>query len=157
MLPPIQPMQAPKLYFEDLQIGQRFVTDTHALDEAQIVAFATVFDPQPFHMDDAAARETLFGGLSASGWHTAAITMRLLVSSGLPFAGGIIGSGGKLTWTQPVRPGDELRVEVEVLELVPSRTRPERAMLVIRAETRNQRNEIVQVFTPKLVIPRRIA
>jgi acyl dehydratase len=154
-LPPIQPMQAPKLYFEDLQIGQRFVTDTHALDEAQIVAFATVFDPQPFHMDDAAARESLFGGLSASGWHTAAITMRLLVSSGLPFAGGIIGSGGKLTWTQPVRPGDELRVEVEVLELTPSRTRPERAMLVIRAETRNQRNEIVQVFTPKLVIPRR--
>ncbi len=155
MLPPIQPTTAPRLWFEDLYVGQRFVTDTHALDAGQIVAFAQVFDPQPFHLDDAAAKETLFNGLAASGWHTAAITMRLLVSSGPPFAGGIIGSGGKLTWSQPVRADDVLRVEVEVLELVPSRTRPDRAMLVVRVETRNQRGEVVQVFTPKLVIPRR--
>ncbi len=157
MLPPIQPNAAPRLWFEDLHVGQCFVTEAHALDAAQIVAFAQVFDPQPFHLDDAQAQETLFGGLAASGWHTAAITMRLLVSSGPNFAGGIIGSGGKLTWSQPVRADDVLRVVVEILELTPSRSRPERGTVVIRVETRNQRDEIVQVFTPKLVVPRRLS
>lgn len=157
MLPPIQPTAATRLYFDDLRVGQRFSTATHALDAAQIVAFAQAFDPQPFHTDDAAARGTLFGGLAASGWHTAAITMRLLVSSGPPFAGGIIGSGGELLWPRPTYPGDVLRVESEVLELVPSRSRPERGMVVVRNETRNQRDEVVQVFTPKLVVPRKSA
>lgn len=157
MLPPIQPTTAPRLYFDDLLVGQRFISATHALDAAQIVAFARVFDPQAFHVDDAAARETLFGGLAASGWHTAAISMRLFVSSGPPMAGGIIGSGGELVWPRPTYPGDILRVESEILELVPSRSRPERGMVVIRNETRNQRDEIVQVFTPKLVVPRRLA
>ncbi|MSO91621.1 MAG: MaoC family dehydratase [Acetobacteraceae bacterium] len=155
MLPPILPTTAPRLWFEDLHVGQRFVTDSHTLDAAQIVEFARVFDPQPFHTDAVAARETLFGGLAASGWHTAAITMRLLVSSGPPFAAGIIGSGGQLTWSQPVRAEDVLRVEVEILELTPSRSRPERGMVVIRVETRNQRHEVVQVFSPKLLVPRR--
>lgn len=155
MLPPIHPTSAPPLYFDDLQVGQRFVSATHELDAAQIVAFAQIFDPQPFHVDDAHARQTLFGGLAASGWHTAAISMRLLVSSGLPIAGGIIGSGGELSWPRPTYPGDILRVESEILELVPSRSRPERGMVVIRNETRNQRDEIVQIFTPKLVVPRR--
>ena len=155
MLPPAKPLSAPPLYFDDLHVGQRFVSATHALDAAQIIAFAQVFDPQSFHTDDAAARGTLFGGLAASGWHTAAISMRLLVSSGLPIAGGIIGSGGELSWPRPTYPGDILRVESEILELVPSRSRPERGMAVIRNETRNQRDEIVQVFMPKLVVPRR--
>ena len=155
MLPPAKPLSAPPLYFDDLHVGQRFVSATHALDAAQIIAFAQAFDPQSFHTDDAAARGTLFGGLAASGWHTAAISMRLLVSSGLPIAGGIIGSGGELSWPRPTYPGDILRVESEILELVPSRSRPERGMAVIRNETRNQRDEIVQVFMPKLVVPRR--
>ena len=156
MLAPIQPNDAAPLYFDDLHVGQRFVTATHALDAAQIIAFAQIYDPQPFHLDDAKARETLFGGLAASGWHTASISMRLFVSSGAPIAGGIIGSGGELTWPRPTYPGDVLRVESEILELVPSRSRPERGMVVIRHETRNQRDEIVQVFTPKLVVPRRV-
>lgn len=155
MLPPIAPTTATPLYFDDLRVGQRFISATHELDAAQIVAFAQVFDPQPFHVDDAAARKTLFGGLAASGWHTAAISMRLLVSSGPPIAGGIIGSGGELSWPRPTYPGDILRVESEILELVPSRSRPERGMVVMRNETRNQRDEILQIFTPKLVVARR--
>lgn len=157
MLPPIQPTTATRLYFDDLRVGQRFVSATHELDAAQIIAFAQIYDPQSFHVDDAAARETLFGGLAASGWHTAAISMRLLVSSGPPIAGGIIGSGGELSWPRPTYPGDILRVESEILELVPSRSRPERGMVVMRNETRNQRDEVVQIFTPKLVVPRRLA
>lgn len=144
-----------RLYFDDLQVGQRFVSGTHALDEAQIVAFAREYDPQPFHVDDEAAKATLFGGLSASGWHTAAISMRLLVQSGAPIAGGIIGSGGELIWPRPTRPGDVLHVVSEVLEVTPSRSRPERGMVVLRNETRNQNDEVVQSFTAKLVVPRR--
>jgi acyl dehydratase len=144
-----------RLYFDDLRVGQRFVSGTHALDEAQIVAFAREYDPQPFHVDDEAAKATLFGGLSASGWHTAAISMRLLVQSGAPIAGGIIGSGGELIWPRPTRPGDVLHVVSEVLEVTPSRSRPERGMVVLRNETRNQNDEVVQSFTAKLVVPRR--
>jgi acyl dehydratase len=144
-----------RLYLDDLRVGQRFISGAHALDEAQIVAFAREFDPQPFHLDDDAAKDTLFAGLSASGWHTAAISMRLLVQSGAPIAGGIIGSGGELTWPRPTRPGDILHVESEILEVTPSRSRPERGMVVLRNETRNQHGEIVQSFTAKLVVPRR--
>jgi acyl dehydratase len=146
-----------RLYLDDLQVGQRFVSGTHALDEAQIVAFAREFDPQPFHLDDEAAKGTLFAGLAASGWHTAAISMRLLVESGAPIAGGIIGGGGELAWPRPTRPGDVLHVETEILEVMPSRSRPERGMVTLRNETRNQHGEIVQSFTAKLVVPRRPA
>ena len=104
------------LYLEDLQVGQRFVSGTHRIDEEQIRAFAEQFDPQPFHLDAEAAQGTLFGGLVASGWHTAAVTMRLLVESGLPIAGGIIGAGAEITWPGPTRPGDTLHVESEVVE-----------------------------------------
>ena len=93
----------PPIYLEDLTVGDQFTSGEHAMDEAQITSFAAQFDPQPFHLDDAAARDTLFGGLAASGWHTAAITMRLQVTSGLPIAGGIIGAGGELTWPRPTR------------------------------------------------------
>jgi len=143
-----------RLTLDDLRIGQRFVSGTHALDAAEIVAFATRYDPQPFHLDDAAARDTLFGGLAASGWHTAAITMRLNVESGLPFSGGIIGAGAEITWPKPTRPGDILRVESEVVEIKPSRSRPDRGMVTVRSETLNQRNEILQILVAKLVVTR---
>ena len=143
------------LYLDDLTVGQRFVSGTQTMDAAEITRFAGDYDPQPFHLDDAAARGTLFGGLVASGWHTAAISMRLIVRGGLPIAGGIIGTGGELLWTNPVRPGDTLRVECEVLEITPSRSKPDRGTVVVRCLTRNQNGETVQSFTPKLVVPRR--
>ena len=143
------------LYLDDLQVGQRFSTGVHALDESQVIAFASQFDPQPFHLDAAAARNTLFEGLAASGWHTAAITMRLLVAGGLPIAGGLVGRAGEISWPKPTRPDDILRVESEVLEITPSRSTPERGMVKVRSETRNQRGEVVQVLVARLVVPRR--
>ena len=143
------------LFLDDLRVGQRFNSGSHAVDEAQIKAFAGQFDPQPFHLDDAAAKGTLFGGLAASGWHTAAITMRLLVDGGAPIAGGIVGAGGEISWPKPTRPGDILQVESEVLEVTPSRSRPDRGMVTVRSETRNQRGEVVQILTAKLIVPRR--
>ena len=144
-----------KLYLEDLTVGDRFQSDGHELDAEQIKAFAVLFDPQPFHTDEEAAKSTFFGGLAASGWHTASITMRLLVQSGIPLANGIIGSGGQIHWPQPTRPGDVLRVESEVMEITPSRSRPDRGMVQMRCETRNQRGEVLQHFLPKLVVMRR--
>ena len=144
-------------YLEDLHIGQRFASGTHAVDEAQIKAFAGQFDPQPFHLDDATAKHTMFAGLAASGWHTAAITMRLLVDGGAPIAGGVIGAGGEIAWPKPTRPGDILQVKSEILDVTPSRSRPERGMVTVRSETFNQRGEIVQTLTAKLVVPRRPA
>src|SRR5262249_1002613 len=114
----------PDLYLDDLSVGQRFVSGTHVMDEEQIRAFAAQFDPQPFHRDAEAAKTTFFGALVASGWHTAAVTMRLLVQSGLPLAGGIVGAGGEINWPSPVRPGAVLQVESEILEVRPSRSRP---------------------------------
>ena len=95
------------------QVGQRFTSKTQVVDAAQIKAFARQFDPQPFHLDDDAAKDSLFSGLVASGWHTAAITMRLLVERGLPLAGGVVGAGGELSCPRPTRPGDVLQVESE--------------------------------------------
>jgi acyl dehydratase len=145
-----------RLYLDDLHVGQRFTSGTHALDEAQIKAYARQFDPQPFHLDEAAAKGTLFGGLVASGWHTASITMSLLVGSGLPLAGGILGAGGEVTWPQATRPGDVLSVVSEIQEITPSRSRPERGMVKVRSETRNQRGEVVQIMLARLVVPRRM-
>ena len=142
------------LYLDDLRVGQRFVSGTHQIDEGQIRAFAAHFDPQPFHLDAEAAQATLFAGLVASGWHTAAVTMRLLVEGGLPVAGGIIGAGGEITWPNPTRPGDVLQVESEVVELRPSRSRPDRGIATVRSETRNQRGDTVQVLVARLVVPR---
>jgi acyl dehydratase len=145
------------LYLDDLRVGQRFVSGSLTVDAAQIKAFATQFDPQPFHLDEAAARNTLFGGLVASGWHTAAMTMRLLVDGGAPLAGGLIGAGGEIAWPNPTRAGDILTVETEVLDITPSRSRPDRGMVSLRSETRNQRGEVVQRFAMRLVVPRRPA
>jgi len=143
------------LYLEDLHVGQRFSSAVHALDEHQIKAFASAFDPQPFHLDDALARSSLFGGLAASGWHTAALTMRLLVDGGVPIAGGLIGAGAEIAWPNPARPGDMLRVESEVLSVTPSRSRPDRGTVAVRSETLNQRDEAVQTLIAKLIVPRR--
>jgi len=145
------------MYLDDFVIGQRFTTDSMTLDEEQIKAFASQFDPQPFHTDDQAARESLFGGLAASGWHTAALTMRLLVLGGPPIAGGILGAGAEVSWPKPTRPGDVLHVESEVIEVRPSRSRPDRGMLTLRSETINERGEVVQVLTARLVVPMRSA
>ena len=145
------------LYLEDLSPGDRFTSGEHALDAAQIVEFAQRFDPQPFHLDEEAAKGTFFQGLAASGWHTASITMRLLTQSGLPLADGVIGSGGEIQWPRPTRPGDVLHVESEVLEVTPSRSRPERGMVVVRSETRNQHGEVLQRLTTRLVVSRRPA
>jgi acyl dehydratase len=148
-------MSRKPLYFDDLQVGDAFQTATHTLDTEQIKAFAQQFDPQPFHLDEAAARDSIFGGLAASGWHTAAITMRLLVTSGPPLANGIVGAGGEVEWKAPTRPGDVLRVHSQVTALTPSRSRPDRGMVVMRSDTLNQRGEIVQTLTAKLMLARR--
>jgi acyl dehydratase len=143
------------LFLNDLRVGQRFTSGTHEIDEEQVTAFARQFDPQPFHLDAEAARDSLFQGLVASGWHTAAVTMRLLVGGGLPIAGGLVGAGAEVSWPRPTRPGDVLQVESEVLDLRPSRSRPDRGTATFRSETRNQRGEVVQVLVAKLVVPRR--
>jgi len=150
------PAEKATLYLEDLRVAQRFVSGAHQIDEAQIRAFAMQFDPQPFHLDAEAANATFFGELVASGWHTAAITMRLLVESGLPIVGGLIGAGAEITWPKPVRPGAVLHVESEILEVRPSRSRPDRGLVTVRSETRNQHGEVVQVLVAKLVVPRRL-
>ncbi len=142
------------LYLDDLHAGQRFSSRAHAVDERQIKAFAGDFDPQPFHLDDTLAKRTLFAGLAASGWHTAALTMRLLVG-GMPIAGGIIAGGAEVAWPKPTRPGDILQVESEVLSVRPSRSRPDRGTVTVRSETFNQRREVVQTLTAKLIVPRR--
>lgn len=144
-----------ELYLEDFTPGRRFVSAAHTLDAGQIKAFASRFDPQPFHLDEAAAQASFFHGLAASGWHTAAITMSLLVKSGMPIAGGLIGAGAEIEWPRPVRPGDTLTVESEVLEVKPSRSRPGRGMITVQSQTRNQHGEVVQILTSKMLVWKR--
>jgi len=150
-------MRQDTLYFDDLEVGDTFASGTHEVTAEDIRRFAGEFDPQPFHLDDAAARETMFGGLAASGWHTAALTMRLLVTGGPKLANGVLGAGGELEWKTPTRPGDVLHVDSEVVELVPSRSRPDRGIVVLRSRTVNQRGEVVQTLTAKLMVARRTA
>jgi acyl dehydratase len=142
------------LFFDDLRIGDRFQSPTHTLNADDIKRFAAEFDPQPFHLDDEAARGTIFGGLAASGWHTAAITMRLLVTGGPKLANGIVGTGGDIEWKRPARAGDVLHVDSEVVELIPSRSRPDRGIAVLRATTLNQRGDTVQIVNAKLMVAR---
>jgi len=145
------------LYLEDIEAGQRFTTGHHPLTEDEILAFARDYDPQPFHIDPEAARHSFFGGLAASGWHTAAISMRLQVDSGPPLAGGMIGASVELNWPLPTRPGDVLHVESEVLEVTPSRSRPDRGFITLKSQTLNQKGEVVQVQISKLLVWRRKA
>ena len=145
-------------YLDDFAVGQTFGSGRLVVEEARIKTFAAEFDPQPFHLDAEAARRSLFGGLAASGWHTAALTMRLLVESEIKPVGGIIGAGfDEFRWPRPVRPGDELRVESEILEVRPSKSRPEQGMIKVRTTTLNQNGEAVQIFVGNLVVPRRPA
>ncbi len=155
MTNPNEPGGTSPLYFDDMYVGQRFVSRTYPIDEQQIVAFARQFDPQPFHLDAQAAKDSVFKGLVASGWHTAAITMRLLVESGWPIAGGLIGVGAELSWPRPTRPGDVVHVEGEISELRPSQSRPTSGIATMRSKTLNQQGEIVLVLTAKLHVPRR--
>ena len=143
------------LYLDNMAVGDRYTSGEHAMDEAQIKAFAAQFDPQPFHLDDAAGRATLFGGLAASGWHTAAITMRLQVTTGLPIAGGIIGAGAEISWPRPTRATDVLHVVSEVMDVQPSKSKPDRGMVTVRSETRNQHGDVLQLSTVRIVVPRR--
>jgi acyl dehydratase len=143
------------LYFEDIAVGQTYRSPELRIDAAAITEFAAQFDPQPFHLDDAAARDSLFEGLAASGWHTAALTMKLCLSSDFQPAGGIIGVGGELLWPRAVRPGDALHVEIEVLETRTSRSRPRQGVVKIRITTLNQQGDPVQTFTPTLFVDRR--
>jgi len=142
------------LTLDDLSVGQKFISGTHKLDEAQIVSFAGSFDPQPFHTDAVAAQQTFFNGLAASGWHTASITMKLLVSSANIF-GGLIGAGAEVTWPRPTRATDILQVETEIIEIKQSRSRPDRGIVTIRSTTRNQESETLQIMISRLVVPRR--
>jgi acyl dehydratase len=143
-------------YLEDFAVGQTFRSGRLQIDKERIKTFGAEFDPQPFHLDEKAARDTIFGGLAASGWHTAAVTMRLLVESDLKPAGGIVGAGfDEFRWPRPVRPGDELRIESKILEVRPSRSRPDRGLIKVRTTTLNQNDEAVQVTIGTLVVPRR--
>jgi acyl dehydratase len=145
-----------KRYLEDFAVGQVFKSGPKRVDKDEIFAFAKQYDPQPFHLDEAAARQSPFAGLAASGWHTAAMTMRLLVDGEFKPAGGILGVGfDELSWPRAVRPGDELRVQSEVLEVRPSKSRPDRGMIRVRNTTFNQNDEPVQIFTGNLLVPRR--
>lgn len=143
------------LFLEDFAAGQRFTSPARTLDADQIKAFGGQFDPQPFHTNEAAAKDSFFRGLAASGWHTAAVTMSLLVESGMPIAGGLIGAGAEITWPRPVRPGDTLHVESEVLAVTPSRSRPERGTITVRSETKNQKGEVVQAMTSRMLVWKR--
>ena len=142
------------LYLEDVFVGQRFVTGTHTLTSEAIKSFARDFDPQPFHTDEAAAEDSFFDGLAASGWHTAAVTMRMQVDSGPHIAGGMIGAGvEEMRWTAPVRPGDTIRTEIEVVGVRHSQSRPDYGVVRTRSLAFNQRNEVVLRSTVNFLAP----
>jgi acyl dehydratase len=147
--------QVSERYLEDFAVGQTFGSGRLRIDGERALAFAAEFDPQPFHLDEA-VRHSIFGGMTASGWHTAAVTMRLLIETELQPAGGIVGAGlDECRWPRPVRPGDELRVECEVLEVRPSKSRPEQGLIKLRTTTLNQDDEAVLVHVLNLVVLRR--
>ena len=144
--------QKPGLYLEDLSVGQQFTSGSYVMEAAKIREFAAEFDPQPFHLEEEAARGSIFKGLAASGWHIAAIAMRLLLSGGLPLANGIIGLGGELTWPRPTRPGDVLHVESEIVDITPSRSKPNQAVVAVRSTMLNQNGEAVYSFNGKVLV-----
>ena len=150
--------QSEPLYLDDLEVGQRFRSGVVTVTAESIKAFAAEFDPQPFHLDEDAGAESFFGGLVASGWQTAALTMRLLVQSELKIAGGLIGAGVETVWwPRPVRPGDTLQAESEVLEVRVSEKRPDRGVARFKTTTTNQDGLPVMVQVAKLIVPRRSA
>ena len=143
-------------FLEDFAVGQVFQSGRLRVEKEEIFSFARQFDPQPYHLDEDAARRSPFQGLVASGWHTAAMTMRLLVDGDFRPAGGILGVGfDELSWPRAVRPSDELHAQSEILEIRPSKSRPDRGMIRVRTTTFNQNDEPVQVFTGNLLVSRR--
>jgi acyl dehydratase len=143
-------------YLEDYAVGQKFGSGQIRVDKERIKAFAAEFDPQPFHLDETLASDSIFRGLAASGWHTAAMTMRLLVEGELKPAGGIVGTGfDEFRWPRPVRPGDELHIESEILDVRASKSRPDQGLIKVRTTTFNQNNEAVQIQVGNLLVPRR--
>ncbi|HXS31358.1 MAG TPA: MaoC family dehydratase [Steroidobacteraceae bacterium] len=144
------------LYLEDLKLGDTFATGAQAVTAEEIIAFGRQFDPQSFHTDAVAARDTLFGELVASGWHTAAVTMRLMVDSMFGTEGGMIGQGvDELRWPRPMLPGDTLRVEMRVAEINPELSRTGRGRIKLHCRTLNQDGGVVQEMTARLLVPRR--
>jgi acyl dehydratase len=142
-------------YFEDLKKGALFLSAPFHVTEEGIIDFADQYDPQAFHLDPEKARRSVFGGLAASGWHTAAITMRLFVQT-VDFAEGAIGLGvDELRWPVPVRPGDELRVQTEIVDVRASKSKPDHGIIRLRNMTTNQRGEVVQTMEAGALVPRR--
>src|SRR3954463_12519202 len=137
-----------QLYLEDLHVGHRWTSAPHHLDAEQIKCFATEYDPQPFHLSDEGAANTMFGTLAASGWHTMALTMRLLVES-VPLADGLIGASTEVAWPRPTRPGMTLQVHSEIVDIKPSRSKPDMAIVTIRSETRSEEGNVLQIFTAR--------
>ena len=143
-----------RLYLDDLHVGQTFQSAPHLVDTAQIKRFAAEFDPQPFHLDEAAAERSLFKGLAASGWHTAALTMRMLVDS-VPLEDGLVGAELSISWPKPTRPGMALQVFSEIVDITPSLSKPNMAMVTMRNETRDQDGNMLQLFTVKMPVFKR--
>ncbi|MBO8134675.1 MaoC family dehydratase [Dickeya fangzhongdai] len=142
----------PKLYFDDLKVGQVFHSSEYYVSADEIAEFSIKYDPQPFHIDDDLAKDSIFRGLAASGWHTVSITMNLLVKS-LPLAHGIIGKGvEKINWLRPTRPGDILRIRAKITEIDISPAKPDRALMTIHISTIGQDNKIRQELLGKLLI-----
>lgn len=139
------------LWLDDIRVGDRFHTATYDLTAESIIEFAAAWDPQPFHLGDETARDTFFRGLAASGWQTAAITMRLLVTTGMPIATGIIGASIDLAWPTPTRPGDQLHVELEVTDVRGSKSDPSRGFVTTTYDTLNQHGEVRQHTTARLL------
>ena len=144
------------LYVDDVEVGQTFTSGTYVMDRGRIKEFAAEFDPQFFHIDETAAQASVFQGLAASGWHTAAAAMRLLTASGPRFADGILGLGAEISWPRPTRPGDILHMETEIVEIRPSQSRPERGIVTIRSTMLNQHGEAVYLLKARLLAPRRL-
>jgi acyl dehydratase len=141
-----------KLWLENVQVGSKFRTAEYEVTREEVIEFAQKYDPQPFHLSETTAAQTFFKGLAASGWHTAAITMRLVVTSGIPIATGIIGASVDLTWPSPTRVGDILRVELDVTEVKPSQSNPSRGFVTAVYETLNQRGDVRQHTTAKMLL-----
>jgi acyl dehydratase len=142
------------LYLDDVEVGQTFTSGTYVMDAGRIKTFAAEFDPQPFHIDETAAKESIFHGLAASGWHTAAAARWLLTTSGLRFADGILGLGAEISWPRPTRPGDILHMDTEIVEIRPSQSKPERGIVTIRSTMLNQNGETVYLLKANLIVPR---
>ncbi|MGF6770559.1 acyl dehydratase [Paraburkholderia sp. GAS199] len=144
------------LYLDDLTVGDSFTSETYQMQADEIKQFAHQFDPQPFHLDEEAASDSVFSGLAASGWHTAAVTMKLIVSS-VPLGDGVIGAGTEISWPTPTRPGDEVYVESKVVSVKPSQSKPDRGIVTMQSETYNQRGDLLQRSVAKLLVFRRKA